>query len=140
MIVNVYSISIQYNSLGCENHSIPKKMHVQGNTDATDALMFGSDLFWLCLCPVFLPHLTYKDTVLGSVDQHVKGHKGHDAGQTETARINLHTNLGSDRHHTNAISYSNTPCFSYRQKSFKIPSNSSSDRKFWDSKSERVCV
>lgn len=58
---------------------------------------FGFDLFWLSLCPVVLPHFTYEDTVLGSVDQQVKRQKGHDAGQTETARVNLHTNLRSDK-------------------------------------------
>lgn len=54
---------------------------------------FGSDLFWLCLGPVVLALFTDVDIVLCSIDQHVKGHKGHDAGEAETAFINLHTNL-----------------------------------------------
>lgn len=101
---------------------------MQGNTDANSD-GFGSDLFWLSLGPVVLPLFTYEDAVLGSVDQHVKRHKGHDAGQTETARINLHTNLGSFRCHTNIqmtinISITKT-CLSYIQKPFKIPVNTS---------------
>lgn len=60
---------------------------------------FGTDLFRLSLGPVVLPLFTYKHTVLGSVDQCVKWHKAHDAGQTETAWINLHSNLNSDRWH-----------------------------------------
>lgn len=58
---------------------------------------FGTDLFWLGLSPVVLPFFTYEHAVLGPVDQRVKWHKGHDAGQAETARINLHANLRSDR-------------------------------------------
>lgn len=64
-------------------------------------IRLSSDLLWFCLGPVLLPFFTYEDTVLSSVDQHVKGQKGHHAGQTEAARINLYTNLRSDRHHTN---------------------------------------
>lgn len=61
-----------------------------------------ADLFWFCLSPVALPFLTYEHAELGSVDQHVKGHKRHNAGQAETACLNLHTNLSSDRRHKNA--------------------------------------
>lgn len=53
----------------------------------------NSDLFWLSLGPDVLPFLTYEHTLFGSVDKCVKWHKGHDAGQTETACFNLHTNL-----------------------------------------------
>lgn len=76
-----------------------KKTHVQGSTEAK-CNWFGTDLFWLSLGPVVLPLFTYEHAVLGSVDQRVKWHKAHDAGQTETARVNLHTNLRSDRPHT----------------------------------------
>lgn len=93
-------------------------MHVQGNTDANKN-WFGSDLFWLSLGPVVLPLFTYEDAVLGSIDQHVKRHKAHDAGQTETARINLHTNLRSDRHkYKMMILLNNKMCLRYIQKSF----------------------
>lgn len=74
---------------------------MQGNTGAKNN-WFGSDLFWLSLGPVVLALFTYEDTLLGSVDQHVKRHEAHNAGETETARINLHTNLRSDRKYTDA--------------------------------------
>lgn len=74
-------------------------MHVQGCTDV-NANWFGTDLFRMSLGPVVLLLFTYKHAVLGSVDQCVKWHEAHNAGQTETARINLHTNLRSDRQHT----------------------------------------
>lgn len=74
-----------------------------GNKDARarKQLLFGSDLLRLSLRPGVLPLFTYEDRVLGSVHQHVKRHEAHDAGQTETARVNLHTNLRSDGCHTN---------------------------------------
>lgn len=93
-------------------------MHVQGCTDV-NTNWFGTDLFRLSLGPVVLSLFTYKHTVLGSVDQCVKWHKAHDAGQTETARINLHTNLKSDRWHMdkkNIQMLNNKICLGYRKK------------------------
>lgn len=55
------------------------------------------NLFRMSLSPAVLALLTYENSVLGSVHQHVEGHKGHHTGQTETAGVNLHTNLRSDR-------------------------------------------
>lgn len=97
-------------------------------TQTQKIIGFGSDLFWLSLSPVVLPLFTYEDAVLGSVDQHVKRHEAHDTGQTEAARINLHTNLRLDRHkYKMKIMYllNNETCLSYIQKSFKITSNTS---------------
>lgn len=56
-------------------------------------MRFATDLFWLRFSPVVLPLLTDEHALLGSVHQHVKWHEGNDAGQTEAAGINLHTNL-----------------------------------------------
>lgn len=55
-----------------------------------------SDLFWLSLGPVVQPVLAYEHTFLGFVDQRVKRHKGHDAGQREAAGFNLHSDLKSN--------------------------------------------
>lgn len=52
-----------------------------------------TDLFWLSLGPVVQPVLTYEHTFLCFVDQRVKWHKGHDAGQREAAGFNLHSDL-----------------------------------------------
>lgn len=55
-----------------------------------------SHLFWLSLGPIVQCLLTYENTILGFVDQRVKWHKGHNAGQRETAGFNLHSNLKSN--------------------------------------------
>lgn len=66
---------------------------------------FRPDLFWLRLSPAFLPFLTYEDPVLGSVDQHVKRYEGHDASEAETARLDLHANLGAQINKKNTTTY-----------------------------------
>lgn len=53
-------------------------------------------LFWLSLGPIVQSVLTYENPILGFVDQCVKWHKGHNAGQRETAGFNLHSNLKSN--------------------------------------------
>lgn len=68
----------KYNSLGAKQQYL-EKVRVQERTGVNNN-WFGSDLFWLSFGPVVLPLLTYEDAVLGSVDQHVKRHKAHDAG------------------------------------------------------------
>lgn len=50
-------------------------------------------MLWSSLGPVFLALFTHKHTLLGPVDQHVEGHEGDDASQTEAAGVDLHAHL-----------------------------------------------
>lgn len=65
----------------------------------TKSVVLVSDLSGLSFSPLVQSLLADEDAVLGSVDQCVKRHKGHDAGQTETAGVNLHTDLKQKKHH-----------------------------------------
>lgn len=54
---------------------------------------FSTDLLWSSLGPVVLAFFTDKHTLLGPVNQHVEGHEGDYAGQTEAAGVDLHAHL-----------------------------------------------